>query len=965
MLACRVSQARAEAMIGSGYQFSSLSVSCQNSIDDCVVGGSKEELEVFAATCRSSNIKTKILDVPYAFHSKYMDPILEAMNHLGESVKWKSPTIPVLSNVLGRLFEEGDLKADYFARHARSTVLFSDGIERLKQDVLIDDKTTFLELGPHPITLPMVRNTLESSSTRCTYLPTLQKDRSSWISICSALNQMWLDKQSISWRNVFLDSGAKMIDLPGHPLIGKSFVVPFQESPTPSGSMDGAVRSSRKSTGFVLLPWLLISEATDGSFIFETSTSILGPLIEGHRVGGTAICPASVFHELVLEGSQLAFNFANSNEVFIVHDMAFANSLIYSSEEDVKSVFVQITKLPNKLESSAGFTIKFQGSVHQTETVCCTGTISLRSMKSVLAPFVREASMVKRQSKYILGTENVNVNRFSKRMLYQNIFARVVDYSGTYQTLNSFSVSDSTLEGIGSFRMPPDSHIKHYVSPPTFTDTLLHAAGFIANLLVGSEDICICANVESYEILYGRINYEDTFTIYCSLVEIKGSMLADAFALTSAGQMVAVIRGMEFKKLRLSAFQRLLNRQTDDPRSKKFMYTLDDLPAPKLSSNPSTLVSPTTGSLFAHEGANIAAMDQRSTSNIKRNLIRTVVEVSGFSEEELDYTRAMDELGIDSLMQIEIAAKLTRAFPECRLDHNTFADCETLQSLENMLSSLLLGRINDQKTFQPLGLATGSEGQGPELMVTSIPTSRTNPTVLSTSSGETSSLYLFHDGSGQVNMYKSIRYDRHSTFGFFDPFFGDRQHWFGSLVEMAGYYISLLPQYLDFSSTVLGGWSFGGVVAFEAARQILEQRGVRVKGLILIDSPYPINHEPLPKQVIHHILRPNSTTEIHDLPTNDVLLEEFQRNAALLGDYTPTELTGRKAFGVPTVMLQSKDTFDTVAQCGVEYPWLSSQSARGDAVASWEGLIGDKLEVFPIPGNHFEAFSPNMVRPTH
>jgi hypothetical protein len=135
--------------------------------------------------------------------------------------------------------------------------------------------------------------------------------------------------------------------------------------------------------------------------------------------------------------------------------------------------------------------------------------------------------------------------------------------------------------------------------------------------------------------------------------------------------------------------------------------------------------------------------------------------------------------------------------------------------------------------------------------------------------------------------------------------------------------------------------------------------------LILIDSPYPINHEPLPKQVIDRILRPNCTTDIHDLPANDILLEEFQRNAALLGDYKPTELTGSKAFGVPTVMLQSMDTFDTVTQCGVEYPWLSSQSARDDAVTSWEVLIGDKLEVYSIPGNHFEAFSPDMVCPTH
>ncbi|KAM3077744.1 polyketide beta-ketoacyl-synthase [Clarireedia jacksonii] len=965
MLACRTSQARAEAMINSNGQFSGLSVSCQNSIDDCVVGGKTEELELFATICKTLNIKTKILDVPYAFHSRYMDPILDALDHLGQSIKWKAPTIPVLSNVLGRLLKEGDLKGDYFCQHARSTVLFSDGIERMKHDGLIDDATTFLELGPHPVTLPLVRKTLELSSTHCTYVPALQRDRSSWISICSALSQLWLDNRSINWRNVFLDSGAKMIDLPGHPLIGKSFVVPFQESPAPSESKDGAVTLSRKSTGFALLPWLLISETTDDSFVFETSTSILGPLIIGHKVGGTAICPASVFHELVLEGARLFLNSASQdNFIFIVHDTAFLNSLIYSSEEEVKLVYVQISRRPNNPGNSADFIIKFQDSINRTETVCCTGIVSLRPMQFVSAHFLKEASMVKRRSKYILGVENANVNRFSKRILYNNIFARVVDYSAAYQTLNSFSVSESSLEGIGSFKLSPGSHINHYVSPPTFTDTLLHAAGFIANVLIGSEDICVCANVESYDIIYGKINYEDTFTIYCSLVEVRGAMLAEAFALDSTGEMVAVIRGMEFKKLRLSAFQRLLNLHVNDSQSKKFGYTLNDLLTPKLFSNPSTLVSPTTEGLFVNEGANISAMDPRSTSVIKHTLIRIVMEVSGFSEEELDYSRPVDELGIDSLMQIEIASKLARAFPECRLDHNTFADCETLQTLENKLSSVLFGMKNEPETSQPLRLVHNLVGKGSGLLVMSPPTSRINPAVLSISPGEKSALYLFHDGSGQVNMYKSLRYDRYAIFGFFDPFFGNRQHSFESLAQMAEYYISLLPESRDFSTIVLGGWSFGGVVAFEAARQILEKRGVRVKGLILIDSPYPINHKPLPKQVIDQILQPNLTSKILSLPESDVLHEEFQRNAALLGEYKPTELTGSKAFGVPTVMLQSMDTFDTVAECGVDYSWLSSQSARNDAVASWEGLIGEKFEVFSIPGNHFEAFSPNMVNET-
>ena len=51
---------------------------------------------------------------------------------------------------------------------------------------------------------------------------------------------------------------------------------------------------------------------------------------------------------------------------------------------------------------------------------------------------------------------------------------------------------------------------------------------------------------------------------------------------------------------------------------------------------------------------------------------------------------------------------------------------------------------------------------------------------------------------------------------------------------------------LTFNKRTLG-WLFGGIVALEAFHQ-LTKLGFTVKGLILIDSPLPINHIPLPKQ---------------------------------------------------------------------------------------------------------------------
>lgn len=125
-----------------------------------------------------------------------------------------------------------------------------------------------------------------------------------------------------------------------------------------------------------------------------------------------------------------------------------------------------------------------------------------------------------------------------------------------------------------------------------------------------------------------------------------------------------------------------------------------------------------------------------------------------------------------------------------------------------------------------------------------------------------------------------------------------------------------------------------------------------MKGLILIDSPSPINHKPLPEEVIAYVTRSNST--------DGALAQEFRRNASLLGLYEPKPLDAKTELKV--IMLRSNDTFDTETLCGVRYDWLSSQDARTEDIMKWESLVGSKINVLPIRGNHFEPFTSENVR---
>lgn len=135
--------------------------------------------------------------------------------------------------------------------------------------------------------------------------------------------------------------------------------------------------------------------------------------------------------------------------------------------------------------------------------------------------------------------------------------------------------------------------------------------------------------------------------------------------------------------------------------------------------------------------------------------------------------------------------------------------------------------------------------------------------------------------------------------------------------------------------------------------------GFEVKGLILIDSPNPIDHEPLPNEVIANIIK--SSGQTHALNNNAALREEFQFHASLLGSYKAVSFSKTNRLRLKTVMLRSQNVFDTESLCGVRYDWLSNQDARAAAIVAWEGLVGGYVKVLPIPGNHFEAFSQKNV----
>ena len=166
---------------------------------------------------------------------------------------------------------------------------------------------------------------------------------------------------------------------------------------------------------------------------------------------------------------------------------------------------------------------------------------------------------------------------------------------------------------------------------------------------------------------------------------------------------------------------------------------------------------------------------------------------------------------------------------------------------------------------------------------------------------------------------------------------------------------------------ILGGWSFGGVLAFEVSRQ-LSKRGKTVKGVVLIDSPVPIDHQGLPAEVISYVLakgsggsgpRAISSAAKEARATIDT---QFKRHASMLQNYHPLLASENGAEDAPCVILRCVETLDTEKLCGVSYPWLSDSNFSKETVKKWEEVIGRHIPVIELECAHFDVFESSNIK---
>jgi hypothetical protein len=131
--------------------------------------------------------------------------------------------------------------------------------------------------------------------------------------------------------------------------------------------------------------------------------------------------------------------------------------------------------------------------------------------------------------------------------------------------------------------------------------------------------------------------------------------------------------------------------------------------------------------------------------------------------------------------------------------------------------------------------------------------------------------------------------------------------------------------------------------------------GIKTKGILLIDSPSPINHVPLSDALIDSVVNLDARSANSDL--GRLVKAQFAMNARMLGNYDPRATGGSCP---PLVLLRSSEGFNPSGVPDVPI-WLADRSDPNIATAGWTNLASGPLKVLDIPGHHFTPFYPTNV----
>ncbi|KAJ6443403.1 Non-reducing polyketide synthase vrtA [Purpureocillium lavendulum] len=471
-------------------------VSCQNTHEDTVLGGARAHIESIKKVLEASNYKCIALEIPFAYHTSQMDAVVDDLESLAKNLPFKAPSVPVLSTMLGTaVFDGKTINASYLRRQTRGTVKFAAAVEAAHDLDLVDSKTVWVDLGPHPVCVGFVRKLRKEANIAAS----CRRNEENLSTFAKSLVTLHLAGLTPHWNEFFRpnEQAYSLLNLPKYSWNETNYWIPYlgtwalDKALLKYGITPGGASSNSLSLPTAGLRTSTIHQTTREEIEQTTATlHLLSDMqapdfraaILGHTMNNCGVATSSIWTDQALSIGEYLYRkmVPSAKDVHMnVCDLEVLHAQVASKVKGASQPLALEAQLDleEQYMSLAWYNVNAETGERAPEHFASAG-VRFENPDAWTAEWNRTRHLVQGRIETLrrLAADG-EANRFSKRLAY-TLFKNVVDYSDWYRGIDNVIMLD--YEAVADVTLIPDRHGTWH-TPPHWIDSVCHLAGLIMN----------------------------------------------------------------------------------------------------------------------------------------------------------------------------------------------------------------------------------------------------------------------------------------------------------------------------------------------------------------------------------------------------------------------------------------------------------------------------------------------------
>ena len=642
------------------YQFE---IACFNGPTSHVVVSDRVSASELETKLIERAIRYKSLDVPYGFHSRFTEPLLPHLEELASSLAFHESKVPLETCTDTGSWTEPTAKL--ITAHTREPVFFGKAIQRLQSRL---GPCTWLEAGSDSSIVNMVRRALGQSSVTANNFISLQLNKpNSTKLVVDATVALWDASHRVQFWNFHKLQKPQYdhLRLPPYAWEKSKHWLELDMSAALNSNNKKDMSPQTNTAVQVELPPVLIRlksiDSCGHHFVIDPISEEYQTIVKDLESLGSAVCPSTFYVELASRAIRMADD-NKGNGLLSIKGLEVHSLLGFNAHQTISLDLQRLAQSWRFRVTTADGSMN--GSRSGEVTCHAEGTVNLK---------VADSSLEEEFCRYERLTGHNNITSIADdsrseslrgNVIYK-MLARAVNYPDWYRGIKSVAaVGLRVVAKVTSPASIPEIVSKETATRLPITESFIQVASLHANCLQE------CRGGEVFQ--FTRVDHMlwapgFDFSSHGDPTEASWDVLA--YASTSAGEvaydmfvyhaitgkLVLLVLGAHFTDIRrrvtvLAGLNTTLAPEQDVPKLKNANAERAEI---SLNSQPPAVL---------HSEANPSRPGKDAKMSIYEDICGLLEKLADIPGEQVSGDASFDNLGVDSLMMIEVISELSTLF---------------------------------------------------------------------------------------------------------------------------------------------------------------------------------------------------------------------------------------------------------------------------------------------------------------